>query len=1658
MKALIDIYVDKLISLGGRSSSIFMGKESTKVFYFSKYSDMINENDDTYITDLSYIVKQSNNLDKEIKKESNVDIITILQKEKKAILKFPKMIDTVVKESKKISFEKGVDTLCFGMGFVEIVAKDYVFRAPLYFEDVIVTKSAKKYVFERGQRKWNINLIHTMYLKIHGESLKLDLNDYDFDDCETLLKDMNIVDLVNNNDLLYLVATTQESLKDNGAKVTIFPKVITLGIYDSKLLTIYMETKKLAESGKIDSLNLRKIFDIKSNFELNAKGYMKEETYSESSKSIINSESFHNVTNVDFSQANVVQCAVNNTMVVKGPPGTGKTETILNILANNFIQGKKVLVVAEKLVALEVLYKRIVKNTPEMSHNTLFLKHFNTLGKLELIEKSRHIYNNDVKTKLSENTSQTVNYPLNDIEHENFTNYKSHFEQMANFNPNNLPSNYELINNNIEKYRSIVSEYDELKNIFNNYVKDNINFDTFLYNKRTYDLIYNDIELYTFNYQTVKKYNQRYKQVDKEVLVKSHLQIKDNIETYSNEFEDFSYMKEVIKKVDYDFYYPSLSDPAFNYKELKERYNSLVSQTNKKSLEKFYNNYKTHEIISTKFNVYQELYFKHKILLEDKNYSILFEDVSYYLDYLRNNDYNDKLHLLIKKKSYNEKYNFGLVNGLSGGFVKLKGSELSYYLELFTTFLNYHNLLEKVENQLELLTLENSEYKILCEIDEFIKPIDQFKNIDNTALVEVVINNNHEKNVFKYNITEYEFLEKYDKLLNIFEEKALYNYTPKELNLFLDYQEIINTNSETLFLIPDIYITKYVYFTKILGDKNTSNYVKLFNVSYEEIIATLEFNKCLEIYNTRKKQIDAVIEYRENITSTYHTKTTIAKNLIIEKHKNISKDLYSGSYSKGFFAIRENKERFNKSIRSMVHDNKDEFKKMFPIVISSPLNVASVLQHDDFMNHFDLVIFDEASQLLPEYAIYSLALGKDYIVVGDEKQLQPSNFFTTATNNEDVLEVLETSEDNESLLDIANRNLAAASKKMLNYHYRSENDLLIKFSNDEFYDSKLVAISNGQYDDVPFKVVDVNDATWAEQCNEIEAEKVVETILNLRLKYPSKTLGIITVNAKQASKIEELITYNLRNNKKFSKLFKDEFELSEDKEYIFIKNIENVQGDERDIVVFSLAYAKNSDGIINANYGSINRVGGANRLNVAFSRAKYKFVLVKSVAANELKVTNALGSILLHKFISFVEQCADKKYYNTEQLNTKNIFDSPFEEEVFTRLKEKINSEKYNIVTQYGSSGYTIDLVITNKMHKPILGIECDGATYHSSSDAKNRDYFRQKYLEDRGWNIHRIWSTNWWANREGEINKILKTLNLVSKVDYSIEKTQVISIDTLEKMAKLDDVSEIDFSYDVMDDTIILDTSENSIEEEINNIVIEKIVSKDISIDEEVVEEDINVSIIAPRDNITLAEKYLLYDELPPTLKTIIEPFIKKRNSARCIPAPRDNIKLVEKYAMYDEVISKLYAIKNKKVRKQITSSPEYDIMTAYKENLGQHEKTDKYIKLLMEKIDDKKPVKETNYISKKILPHEIYTINKASEEKHCISPGVYHFNAGDLSGELIVANTRNQEIMKIDLSEQVNEYDPKSGHKALVLEEGYIFKTTNEALNLIPVNSSSN
>jgi superfamily I DNA and/or RNA helicase/very-short-patch-repair endonuclease len=433
---------------------------------------------------------------------------------------------------------------------------------------------------------------------------------------------------------------------------------------------------------------------------------------------------------------------------------------------------------------------------------------------------------------------------------------------------------------------------------------------------------------------------------------------------------------------------------------------------------------------------------------------------------------------------------------------------------------------------------------------------------------------------------------------------------------------------------------------------------------------------------------------------------------------------------------------------------------MTPEVVSEIIPLESGL--------FDLLIFDEASQMFVEKGLPSILRAKKVVIAGDHKQLRPNNLFSGRIEMEesDVEDTdVSTALEEESLLDLAR---AKFNDVLLNFHYRSKYEELIAFSNHAFYNGRLYVSPNSSIpEEPPITVHMVEDARWIDRTNMEEAVKVVSLLKEfLENRKNNETIGIITFNSDQRDLIEDVIDDECRKDPKFAVAIESERNRkSDDGEDIglFVKNIENVQGDERDEIIFSIAYAKGPNGRLVQRFGWLNQKGGENRLNVAISRAKKKVRIVLSFDPDDLQVESAKneGPKILKKYLKYAKAVSDgntelaqeilKTLSDTPNDTDVDWFDSPFEEEVCQALRDR----GYEVRTQVGIGGYRIDMAVV-KGDRYVLGIECDGRLYHSSSSARERDFHRQKYLESRGWRIHRIWSSNWWNNRQNEIDKIV--------------------------------------------------------------------------------------------------------------------------------------------------------------------------------------------------------------------------------------------------------------------------------------------------------------
>jgi hypothetical protein len=454
-------------------------------------------------------------------------------------------------------------------------------------------------------------------------------------------------------------------------------------------------------------------------------------------------------------------------------------------------------------------------------------------------------------------------------------------------------------------------------------------------------------------------------------------------------------------------------------------------------------------------------------------------------------------------------------------------------------------------------------------------------------------------------------------------------------------------------------------------------------------------------------------------------------------------------------------------IRTLMQKIPNLLVKLKPCLLMSPISVSQFLPPDA---KFDLVLFDEASQLVPEDAIGAIYRGKAVVVAGDNRQLPPTSFFQK--NLLDDVDWDELSDEDVEVFDsILDECLGIGLPvKTLRWHYRSKHEGLIAFSNHRFYDDTLITFpaATAQHDSLGVKLVYVPDGIYdrgGKRDNPREAEKVADLVFEHFKNYPKKTLGVVTFSIAQMNAVEEAIDRRLKEEPEFEQFFK------EDRlEGFFVKNLENVQGDERDVIFFSVGYGYDENGKITMNFGPLNKPGGERRLNVAVTRAREKVLLITSIKGSDIDPdAQALGVQTLRTYLDYAEQGPET--YSAKRKDGE--FDSMLDEDIAAEIKKM----GYDIVPQVGCSGYKIDIGVVDPVNRGsfLLGVECDGETYRSINSARDRDRLREQVLRQLGWRIHRVWSPAWVARRDSEIRRLKEALEQAQK--QQIEKFSQIPI-----------------------------------------------------------------------------------------------------------------------------------------------------------------------------------------------------------------------------------------------------------------------------------------
>lgn len=1042
------------------------------------------------------------------------------------------------------------------------------------------------------------------------------------------------------------------------------------------------------------------------------------------------------VLSADSSQKKAIELAkAGVSFVLQGPPGTGKSQTIANIIAALMEKNKKILFVSQKMAALNVVQKRL--EDVDLGRYCLNLHNYKG-NKKEIVKQLMDELETSPIIKESFKRYSFSSYLENQDIINNYYKFLCERHKPRNFSIYdlrgelakllNVPLLTKELNDSLnfseENFNHIINIINKIDNICKN-IPNPLNSVYFDFKKEKNTNIQRE---------KLKNYLKNLPKISSNVNellfnIKSDIKIQIlTIDSLNDFFEKHTEFKKINSVPEYfvnkDFYeYKSLISKLLN---IQTKINTLVEILSDKVTPKFleleiknyYNLYKDTNAINRIFNkeyknAKTELNKYCKIELKHDDWIQIFE----FMTELNN-------HLKQQKKEINS--NSKLINNI-GDVTDIKElSNLNLIANELEPFFKWSKKIDEKE-QYEIIKYFYKNESNLQKVQEFIELTNNIQDF----FEKTIFNNNKNIDEIQENINK--LLEEKNKIDTIFSFKEEFFKLTKEIKEF----------TKEYFDLESNYSLNQVF--------SKSYYIQLLDKCIDNRTVQSPKNE-IELFKNLDMEIRDIQRYK--------IMNTIKQNQPFYNYKS------NGINEVSILKREYEKKKKLKPIRDLLENIPSLIFTLKPCFMMSPLSVSQYINPKKIK--FDIVIFDEASQIMPEDAISCLLRSKQAIIVGDTQQLPPTSFF--ASRDDDDIE--EEIEDLESFLSECSTKFRT---KSLLWHYRSKNEHLITFSNRYFYENRLITFPNAKESNgmgLEFKYVKngVYDRGKSRK-NRDEAKQVVKTYQELIKEHSNKSIGIIAFSMAQENAIRE--EFNLSNidiNGTIDSHLED----------LFIKNLETVQGDERDIIILSIGYGKDSKGILSYNFGPINKEGGYKRLNVAITRSRYKTIVISSLNPSELDDTklNSGGSKYLKAYLRYAK---DKNFElfteTTEHLN----FDSSFEESVYDILSK----EGFEVVTQVGCSGYRIDLAIKHPKNKGdyILGIECDGAQYHSSRFARDRDKIRQQVLEGLGWNIHRIWSDDWLNNREYEINLIKDKVKSLSKNNLVIKNTKQEKFEKVESI-----------------------------------------------------------------------------------------------------------------------------------------------------------------------------------------------------------------------------------------------------------------------------------
>jgi len=1064
--------------------------------------------------------------------------------------------------------------------------------------------------------------------------------------------------------------------------------------------------------------------------------------------------SMYQVLDADSSQIAAIQdVKAGRNLVVEGPPGTGKSQTIVNLIAELLAEGKSVLFVSEKMAALDVVKDRLTgvglgKFVLELhSHKTRRKKFLKELQKATNVRAQEPLNIDQTIRKL-----ETLRRQLDD-----YSQIIHNPSFAVNLSPFQLYGMKESADDHFARKNAIMPLV-RFENPEDVSLKD-----------------LDDMKIALENlaelYQTISKENPWSKCSPKSLLPADLREIEMLINDSLHSLDNFLVERGRV----YDIYGIKKPDTLNEFQNSLSAFEIIKSQNAELIDGNIIKSGAWNNNNDDAFKLIQELqrYQKYAPFLNKFNQSIFQADIDRLIYELRNISnkkfrfFNNKQHIELVERYYAVPVN-GSVDDIirdlqeAKAIIKMKNTleanealGQKYYggywhlnadindLKAIASWMNEFSALVREgtfsQNTIDLMSKDLFDIKPERDLAEYIDAGEEFERVLSKLRDKL---NPRSKLIFKRETGDVSF--------EAWQEQ-LYNWRGQLSSLHL-WSQYLNTKNALRTSNAKMFVDS----------------IEKRNIKKEDIEALVEGNfadSLLNILFVENQELATFVgELHENRIREFKDLdkkilTLNRKRIYHKLNSNIPK-IFGGTENPQakILAGEFTRKSGHMPVRKLLEKAGGMIKQIKPCFMMSPLSIAQYLDPTNEELQFDVVIFDEASQVKPEDALGAFMRGKTAVVMGDTQQLPPTSFFDQMSDA-DSDEEEATSLDMESILHLCKLSFPV---KMLKWHYRSRHESLITVSNREFYDDDLLVYPSPSHNDPELGLkfrYNPNTAyhRGSSSANPLEAQDVVDEIFNHFEKYgDTKSLGVGTFSVAQKNAILEALEVKRKEHPEYEPLFSDNKE-----ERFFVKNLETIQGDERDVILISVGYGFDQDGKMSLNFGPLNQDGGERRLNVLITRAREKCVVFSNFKAYDMNLTAnpPYGVKSLKEFLEYAENLT----LGTNQ--TESYSKEPFEDAIASYLEEN----GYQVARQIGCAGFRVDLAIVDDENpgKYILGITTDGKMYSSSKVARDRDRLREQVLTGLGWKLYHLWSTDWYRNRD------LGRKKLLDYVEKSIKKTR---------------------------------------------------------------------------------------------------------------------------------------------------------------------------------------------------------------------------------------------------------------------------------------------